>query len=103
MSAVPFMGATTPRATSMTSPASTTEDAARFAGQHSWTLLYFPIFVLKVSCSSRSPQALALYGRFRQYIWTAMTGWKPNISPVVQICPSAISCILFASNHAIYP
>jgi hypothetical protein len=106
------------RTAPMTSPASTTEAALRFPKIHSWTLFCFSVFALKVLLFAIDPLPKFVMGDSGSYIWTALTGWIPDDRSyfygyvirwsslwtesltsllVVQVCLSAITCILLAA------
>ena len=102
----------------MTSPASTTEGTGRFPPLYRWTLFCFSIFALKFLLFAIDPIPKLYMGDSGSYIWTALTGWIPPDRSffygyvirwtalwtgsltwllVVQVCLSAITCILFSS------
>jgi hypothetical protein len=102
----------------MTSPASTTEGIGRFPPLYRWILFCFSIFALKFLLFAIDPVPKLYMGDSDSYIWTALTGWIPpdrsffygyvirwtalwteslTFLLVVQVCLSAITCILFSS------
>ncbi len=102
----------------MTSPASTTNGAGRFPPLYRWILFCFSIFALKLLLFAIDPFPKLYMGDSGSYIWTALSGWIPPDRSffygyiirwtalwtesltsllVVQVCLSAITCILFSS------
>jgi hypothetical protein len=102
----------------MTTPASTTNDAGRFPPHYRWALFCFSIFALKLLLFAVDPVPKLYMGDSGSYIWTALSGWIPPdrsffygyvirwtaLWPgsltwllIVQVCLSAITCILFSS------
>jgi hypothetical protein len=102
----------------MTSPASTTKGADRFSVPYRWALFCFSIFALKLLLFAVDPVPKLYMGDSGSYIWTALRGWIPPdrsffygyvirwtaLWPgsltwllVVQVCLSAITCILLSS------
>lgn len=102
----------------MTSPTSTTEGTGRFPPLYRWTLFCFSIFALKLLLFAIDPVPKLYMGDSGSYIWTALSGWIPpdrsffygyvirwtalwtqslTYLVVVQVCLSAITCILFSS------
>lgn len=102
----------------MTSPALTTKGTGRFPPQYRWGLFCFSIFALKLLLFAIDPLPKLYMGDSGSYISTALTGWIPPDRSffygyvirwtalwtesltwlvVVQVCLSAITCILFSS------
>ena len=102
----------------MTTSASTTEDVRRFPSSYRWALFCFSIFALKLLLFAIDSTPKLYMGDSGSYIWTALRGWIPPDRSffygyvirwtalwtgsltwllVVQVCLSAITCILFAS------
>lgn len=102
----------------MTSRASPTQVAGRFSERHHWSLFCFSIFALKLLLFAIDPLPKFVMGDSGSYIWTALTGWIPedrsyfygyiirwtSVWPesltgllAVQVCLSAITCILLAA------
>ena len=102
----------------MTSPASTTQSAGRFADTRCWALFCFLVFALKLLLFAIDPLPKFVMGDSGSYIWTALTGWIPedrsyfygyvirwtSVWPesltgllAFQIFLSAITCILLAA------
>jgi len=102
----------------MTSPASPTEGTRRFPPRYHWPLFCFSIFALKLLLFAIDPVPKLYMGDSGSYIWTALTGWIPPDRSffygyvirwtalwtgsltwlvVVQVCLSAVTCILFSS------
>jgi hypothetical protein len=102
----------------MTTPASTTNDAGRFPPHYRWALFCFSIFALKLLLLAIDPVPKLYMGDSGSYIWTALSGWIPPDRSffygyvirwtalwtgslawllIVQVCLSAITCILLSS------
>ena len=102
----------------MTSFASTTEGTGRFPPLYRWTLFCFSIFALKLLLFALDPVPKLYMGDSGSYIWTAISGWIPpdrsffygyvirwtalwaeslTFLVVVQVCLSAITCILLSA------
>jgi hypothetical protein len=102
----------------MKTPASTMKDAGRFPPLYGWTVFCFSIFALKFLLFAIDPLPKLYMGDSGSYIWTAVSGWIPFDRSffygfvirwtalwtgsltwllVVQVCLSAITCILFSS------
>ena len=102
----------------MKSPAPTTEGTPRFPPRYRWLLFCFSIFALKLVLFAIDPVPKLYLGDSGSYIWTALTGgipldrsffygyvirwtalWTESLTwlVVVQVCLSAITCILFSS------
>ena len=101
----------------MTSPASTREGTDRFPPLYRWALFCFSILALKLLLFAIDPVPKFYMGDSGSYIWTALSGWIPpdrsffygyvirwialwteslTCLVVVQVCLSAIICILFS-------
>ena len=101
----------------MISPVSTTQGTGRFPPLYRWSLFCFSIFALKLVLFAIDPAPKLYMGDSASYIWTALTGWIPPDRSffygyvirwtalwtesltwlvVVQVCLSAITCILFS-------
>ena len=102
----------------MTSPAPTTKGTGRFPPHYRWPLFCFSIFALKLLLFAIDPVPKLYMGDSGSYIWTALSGWIPPDRSffygyvirwtalwtgsltwllVVQVCLSAITCILLSS------
>ncbi len=102
----------------MSSPESTTEGNSRFSPPYRWTLFCLSILALKLLLFAIDPVPKLYMGDSGSYIWTALTGWIPpdrsffygyvirwtalwteslTFLLVVQVCLSAITCILLSS------
>src|SRR6266513_5603973 len=102
----------------MTSPASITKGTGRFPPLYRWLLFCFSIFALKFLLFAIDPAPKLYLGDSGSYIWTALSGsippdrsffygyvirwtalWTGSLTwlMVVQVCLSAITCILFSS------
>ena len=102
----------------MTSPASITKGTGRFPPLYRWPLFCFSIFALKFLLFAIDPAPKLYLGDSGSYIWTALSGsippdrsffygyvirwtalWTGSLTwlLVVQVCLSAITCILFSS------
>lgn len=102
----------------MTTSASTPKYGGRFPPPYRWALFCFAIFVLKLLLFAIDPVPKFYMGDSGAYIWTALSGWIPPDRSffygyvirwtalwmgsltwllVVQVCLSAITCILFSS------
>ena len=102
----------------MTSPAQTADPTRRSPVLHGWALFCFSIFALKFLLFAVDPLPKLYMGDSGSYLWTAVSGWIPDdrsyfygyvirwtsfwaesLTPllILQVCLSAITCILFAS------
>ena len=94
------------------------EGTGRFPPRYRWALFCFSIFALKLLLFAIDPRPKLYMGDSGSYIWTALSGWIPpdrsffygyvirwtalwteslTCLVVVQVCLSAITCILFSS------
>jgi len=108
----------TRRTAFMTLPAPTTKAAPQSPQFHGWAFFCFSIIALKFLLFAADPLPKLYMGDSGSYLWTAVSGWIPadrsyfygyvirwtsfwteSLTPllILQVCLSAITCILFAS------